>query len=147
MNIAGYRFGRIDIDGRMYRSDVIITPERVIDGWWRQLVDGHGVTSADQGAMAYWASTLVLRSRGGWRGMVGADGFERRNDLVVSQRFVGARREHQVVHRDDADQGTVLSDGQPPDPLRCHRVERHVHIVVRPARPHFPRGHVANRDL
>ena len=26
MNIAGYRFGRIDIDGRTYTSDVIITP-------------------------------------------------------------------------------------------------------------------------
>lgn len=36
MNIAGYRFGRIDIDGRTYTSDVIITPERVIDSWWRQ---------------------------------------------------------------------------------------------------------------
>jgi len=28
MNIAGYRFGRIEIDGRTYTSDVVITPER-----------------------------------------------------------------------------------------------------------------------
>jgi hypothetical protein len=45
MNIAGYRFGRIDVDGRTYTSDVIITPERVIDGWWRQ--QGHALAVAD----------------------------------------------------------------------------------------------------
>ena len=45
MNIAGYRFGRIDIDGRTYTSDVIITPERVIDGWWRK--QGHALAVAD----------------------------------------------------------------------------------------------------
>jgi hypothetical protein len=33
MNISGYRFGRIDIGGRTYTSDVIVTPECVIDGW------------------------------------------------------------------------------------------------------------------
>ena len=45
MNIAGYRFGRIDIDGTTYTSDVIVTPERVIDGWWRQ--QGHALAVAD----------------------------------------------------------------------------------------------------
>jgi hypothetical protein len=45
MNIAGYRFGRIDIDGRTYTSDVIITPERVIDAWWRQ--QGHALAVGD----------------------------------------------------------------------------------------------------
>ena len=39
MTISGYRFGRIDIDGRAYTSDVIITPERVDDRWWRR--EGH----------------------------------------------------------------------------------------------------------
>jgi hypothetical protein len=45
MNISGYRFGTIDIGGRTYTSDVIITPERVIDGWWRQ--QGHALAVAD----------------------------------------------------------------------------------------------------
>lgn len=45
MNISGYRFGRIDIGGKTYTSDVIITPERVIDGWWRQ--QGHALAVAD----------------------------------------------------------------------------------------------------
>jgi hypothetical protein len=45
MNISGYCFGTIDIGGRTYTSDVIITPERVIDGWWRQ--QGHALAVAD----------------------------------------------------------------------------------------------------
>jgi hypothetical protein len=45
MHISGYRFGRIDIDGKTYTSDVIITPERVIDAWWRQR--GHALSVAD----------------------------------------------------------------------------------------------------
>jgi len=45
MDISGYRFGKIDIGGRTYASDVIITPERVIEGWWRQ--QGHALAVAD----------------------------------------------------------------------------------------------------
>jgi hypothetical protein len=45
MNIDGYRFGRIDIDGRTYTSDVIVTPEHVLDSWWR--CEGHRLAVAD----------------------------------------------------------------------------------------------------
>ena len=45
MNISGYRFGKIDIGGKTYTSDVIITPESVIDGWGRQ--QGHALAVAD----------------------------------------------------------------------------------------------------
>lgn len=45
MNITGYRFGEIDIDGRAYSSDVIVTPERVIDTWWRK--EGHNLVVKD----------------------------------------------------------------------------------------------------
>jgi hypothetical protein len=45
MNIAACHFGRIDIDGRTYTSDVIITPERVLDSWWRQ--EGHRLAVVD----------------------------------------------------------------------------------------------------
>jgi hypothetical protein len=45
MNIRSYRFGKIDIDGRSYTSDVIVTPEGVLDTWWRK--DGHNLAVAD----------------------------------------------------------------------------------------------------
>jgi len=43
--IRAYRFGRIDVDGHAYTSDVIITPERVVDTWWRR--EGHNLVVAD----------------------------------------------------------------------------------------------------
>jgi hypothetical protein len=45
MNIGAYHFGRIDIDGQAYTSDVIITPERVLDSWWRR--QGHRLAVPD----------------------------------------------------------------------------------------------------
>ncbi len=39
MLIESYEFGAIVINGKRYTSDVIVFPERVIDGWWRK--EGH----------------------------------------------------------------------------------------------------------
>jgi hypothetical protein len=59
MNISGYRFGTIEIDGRTYTSDVIITPERVIDAWWRQ--QGHALSVVDlEDVMAARPDVLVV---------------------------------------------------------------------------------------
>jgi len=43
--IESYSFGRIIIDGRHYRSDVIIYPDRVEGSWWR--VRGHDLCMDD----------------------------------------------------------------------------------------------------
>ncbi len=43
--IASYRFGEIEIDGQTYRADVIITPEGVVDTWWRK--EGHTLAVPD----------------------------------------------------------------------------------------------------
>ncbi len=45
MNIEDYRFGRIVIDGKSYTCDVIVFPNRVGDGWWRN--EGHELCPAD----------------------------------------------------------------------------------------------------
>jgi hypothetical protein len=37
--IESYSFGKIVIDGKVYSSDVIITPEKIHDCWWRK--QGH----------------------------------------------------------------------------------------------------------
>ncbi|MFP3868553.1 MAG: Mth938-like domain-containing protein [Desulfobacteraceae bacterium] len=36
MQIEAYDFGQIVIDGKTYRQDVLILPDRVKDDWWRQ---------------------------------------------------------------------------------------------------------------
>jgi hypothetical protein len=43
--IDAYEFGRVVVDGREYRADVIILPERVVADWWR--VEGHGLAPED----------------------------------------------------------------------------------------------------
>lgn len=45
MRITGYDFGTIDVDGKTYTSDVIITPDKVKDGWWRE--EGHHLHPQD----------------------------------------------------------------------------------------------------
>lgn len=43
--IDSYSFGVIEIDDRRYRSDVIIYPDKVDDGWWR--CQGHNLVPDD----------------------------------------------------------------------------------------------------
>jgi len=43
--IQDYGFGRIVIDGELYRSDVIVYPERVDSSWWRK--EGHLLVPED----------------------------------------------------------------------------------------------------
>jgi hypothetical protein len=45
VNIDEYTFGKIIVDGQIYTSDVIITPESVIDSWRRK--DGHRLDKSD----------------------------------------------------------------------------------------------------
>lgn len=40
-----YEFGRIVINGKEYTRDVIVTPTRIIDNWWRK--EGHRVCLED----------------------------------------------------------------------------------------------------
>ncbi len=43
--IDSYRFGEICIDGCRYSSDVIIYPDHVDGGWWRE--EGHSAAPSD----------------------------------------------------------------------------------------------------
>jgi hypothetical protein len=45
MRIEDYQFGRIVIDGKIYTSDVIIFPDRVMRNWRRE--EGHMLSPAD----------------------------------------------------------------------------------------------------
>lgn len=43
--IESYEFGRITINGRRYRRDIIVFPDNVRDGWWRR--EGHRLSLED----------------------------------------------------------------------------------------------------
>lgn len=57
--IESYEFGRVVVDGREYRADVIILPERVVADWWR--VEGHGLAREDlKEVVAAKPKTLIV---------------------------------------------------------------------------------------
>jgi hypothetical protein len=43
--IESYRFGEIVVDGETHSKDLIILPDRVLGGWWRE--GGHKLQPAD----------------------------------------------------------------------------------------------------
>jgi len=45
MRILEYEFGKIAIENKTYTSDLIISPEQVIDSWWRK--QGHNLDVTD----------------------------------------------------------------------------------------------------
>ncbi len=59
MKVESYSFGSIVIDGRQYRSDVIIYPDKVDAGWWRK--EGHTLYVEDiQRAIDYHPDVIVV---------------------------------------------------------------------------------------
>ena len=59
MNIERYDFGRVDIDGTCYRSDVIVSRHQVQDAWRRR--EGHSLHIDDlDGVMACAPQVLVV---------------------------------------------------------------------------------------
>ncbi len=45
MRIESYDFGKVQIEGEVYRSDVIVLPGSVRSGWWRK--EGHRLDLRD----------------------------------------------------------------------------------------------------
>ncbi len=59
MHIDSYDFGKIVIDGTSYSSDVIIYPDRVDTGWWRE--EGHSLSLKDvQSIIEYEPEVLII---------------------------------------------------------------------------------------
>ena len=45
MHIDEYAFGRMVVDGKTYRKDLILLPEGIREDWWRD--EGHSLSKAD----------------------------------------------------------------------------------------------------
>ncbi len=45
MKIEGYNFGEIIVNGKAYRADIIIFPDKVKPDWWRK--EGHSLCIED----------------------------------------------------------------------------------------------------
>jgi hypothetical protein len=75
MTIGAYRFGEIEIDGRVYTSDVIITPDHVVDTWWRK--EGHRLAVADLGDVVAAKPDIVVVGTGYFGRMAVSDDARR----------------------------------------------------------------------
>jgi hypothetical protein len=73
--IEAYEFGRIVIDGQTYRADLIVLPDRVVEGWWRQ--EGHVLHAADLESVFAAQPELLIVGQGAYGRMKIADEAER----------------------------------------------------------------------
>ena len=64
VKIEEYEFGRIRINGRDYRHDVIVFPDRVSPEWWRK--DSHSLTIADLEEVLQYGPDLLIVGRGAY---------------------------------------------------------------------------------
>lgn len=60
--IEAYRFGHLVVDGQSYSKDVIILPDRVLDGWWRK--QGHALLPEDLEAVFEEGPALLIVGQG-----------------------------------------------------------------------------------
>ena len=65
--IQSYRFGLVVIDGKAHTKDLIILPDRVIEGWWR--VQGHSLRIEDLSAVLAAYPDLLVVGQGAHRRM------------------------------------------------------------------------------
>ncbi len=56
MHIDAYSFGAMTVDARVYRADVIIFPDKVLDHWWRK--EDHSLSLDDLAAVIAFQPTL-----------------------------------------------------------------------------------------
>lgn len=62
MKIEAYSFGRVVVDGKEYRSDLIIYPGRIDASWWRE--EGHELRPGDLESILAAAPEVLVVGRG-----------------------------------------------------------------------------------
>ena len=67
MIIQSYRFGHIEIDGKVYRDDVKLVGNKVIPGWWRS--SGHLVQLHDVKDLLKADAEVCIFGTGAYGGM------------------------------------------------------------------------------
>ena len=69
--VSSYEFGRIEIDGQAYTSDVIILPTGVRGNWWRD--EGHTLKPCDLAAVLAACPQVLVVGQGAYGMMKIAD--------------------------------------------------------------------------
>lgn len=92
MEIESYRFGAIEIDGKVYRDDVKLVGDRVVPGWWRSR--GHLVEPKDVKDLLSADAAVCIFGTGAYGAMRVAEAvksaFESRGIEVLEERTESA---------------------------------------------------------
>ncbi len=62
--VQAYTFGHIVVDGQTYDRDLIVFPNRVRSGWWRE--EGHSLSVADLAEVFEEQPDLLIVGRGAY---------------------------------------------------------------------------------
>jgi hypothetical protein len=65
--IDDYRFGQITVGGKTYHKDVIILPDRLINGWWRER--GHYLIVRDLDVINFEELEILIVGLGAYNRM------------------------------------------------------------------------------
>ena len=100
--IESYRFGSITIDGKKYRSDVVVYPERTVNGWWR--VEGHGLCGDDIREILDYGPEVLIIGTGRYGMMKVGDSIKskikrRGIELIVSNTTEAVRSYNEIAKR------------------------------------------------
>lgn len=68
MKIEAYSFGRMEIAGTVYTSDLILFPDRIFSPWWR--LEGHLLQRDDLASVIEESPELLIVGTG-YSGMMG----------------------------------------------------------------------------
>lgn len=66
--IKSYRFGHLVVDSETYSRDVIILPEKVLPGWWRE--EGHALHPGDLELVLEAAPEVLVVGQGAYGRML-----------------------------------------------------------------------------
>ncbi|MGQ9844626.1 MAG: Mth938-like domain-containing protein [Caldisericia bacterium] len=82
MNIDSYDFGRMEINGKLYKKDLIILPDKIIDNWWRE--EGHLLQISDLFEVFKIKFDILIIGTGAYGFMkISEDLIEKLNDMKI----------------------------------------------------------------
>lgn len=82
MNIDSYDFGRMEINGKLYKKDLIILPDKIIDNWWRE--EGHLLKVSDLFEVFEIKFDVLIIGTGAYGFMkISEDLIEKLNDMKI----------------------------------------------------------------
>ncbi len=91
MKIEDYSFGRIKISGKVYTSDVIVFPDRVLSNWWR--IEGHKLHIKDLDEVIKYKPEILVIGTGAYGAM------KVPNDVIEELNRLGIKTEVYVTEK------------------------------------------------